>query len=403
MSRLDELITELCPDGVKYKKLGEVATYANIRIPVSMVNCNTYVGVENLLPNKQGKTISNSVPKEGVVIQFNTGDILIGNIRPYLRKIWLADCDGGTNGDVLAIQIRRKTEIIPSYLYYVLSSEDFFVYDVQYSKGAKMPRGSKDAVMNYRLPVPPLPVQQEIVRILDHFTELTAELQKQLDAELTARKKQYEYYRESLMSFDNVPYVGLDTLFPNIRNGFVGTVTKFFTDKENGIRYLEGTNIHNGIISDNEELYVTREFHQKHIRNELKEDDILMVQSGHIGECAIVGKEYMGSNCHALIIMSNGGNCLSKFYVHYFHTIEGMRHLKPAITDGNLKHVLARKMSFVKVPFPPVEEQKRIVDILDRFDTLCNDLTSGLPAEIAARQKQYEFYRDKLLSFPEKG
>ena len=88
MSKLDELIAELCPDGVEYKKLEDVATYANIRIPVSMVNSNTYVGVENLLPNKQGKTISNSVPKEGVVIQFYSGDILIGNIRPYLRKIW---------------------------------------------------------------------------------------------------------------------------------------------------------------------------------------------------------------------------------------------------------------------------------------------------------------------------
>ena len=78
-----------------------------------------------------------------------------------------------------------------------------------------------------------------------------------------------------------------------------------------------------------------------------------------------------------------------------------MRHLKPAITDGNLKHVLAGKMSFVKVPFPPVEEQKRIVDILDHFESICNDLSSGLPAEIAARQKQYEYYRDKLLTFKE--
>ena len=196
-----------------------------------------------------------------------------------------------------------------------------------------------------------------------------------------------------------MPYVSIDTLFPFIRNGFVGTVTKFFTDKENGVRYLEGTNIHNGVISDNEELYVTRDFHEKHIKNELKADDILMVQSGHIGECAVVGEKYKGGNCHALIIMSNGGKCLSKFYVHYFHTIEGMQHLKPAITDGNLKHVLAGKMSFVKVPYPPIEEQKRIVDILDRFEALCNDISNGLPAEIDARQKQYEYYRDKLLTF----
>ena len=205
------------------------------------------------------------------------------------------------------------------------------------------------------------------------------------------------------MHFDNVAYVSIDTLFPFIRNGFVGTVTKHFSDKENGIRYLEGTNIHNGVISDNEELYVSKEFHKKHIKNELKAEDILMVQSGHIGECAVVGEKYKGTNCHALIIMSNGGKCISKFYVHYFHTVEGKSHLKPAITDGNLKHVLAGKMSFVKVPFPALEEQKRIVNILDHFEGLCNDILSGLPAEIEARQKQYEYYRDKLLTFKEKA
>ncbi len=121
----------------------------------------SYVGVENLLQNKQGKTIASSVPANGAVIAFEAGDILIGNIRPYLRKIWLADCDGGTNGDVLAVQIEDKGTLIPKFLYYVLSSEDFFLYDIQNSKGAKMPRGSKDAVMNYQIPFPPLPVQSE--------------------------------------------------------------------------------------------------------------------------------------------------------------------------------------------------------------------------------------------------
>ena len=189
MSRLEELIAELCPDGVEFYPLGRVAHYAKKRIGASQIDETTYVGVENLLQNKQGKTEASSVPESGTVIAFEEGDILIGNIRPYLRKIWLADCDGGTNGDVLAIQIENKTALIPKFLYYVLSSEDFFLYDIQNSKGAKMPRGSKEAVMNYQIPVPPLPVQSEIVKILDNFTELTAQLQEQLSLELTARKK----------------------------------------------------------------------------------------------------------------------------------------------------------------------------------------------------------------------
>ena len=201
MSRLDELIKELCPDGIRYYKLCDIAQYAKERIAVSNITSENYVGVENLLQNKQGKTTANSVPSDGAVIRFRENDILIGNIRPYLRKIWLADCDGGTNGDVLAIQICNKDLISPQYLYYVLSSEAFFLYDIQNSKGAKMPRGSKEAVMQYLLPVPPLPIQQEIVRILDNFTELTKKLKKEIEA----REKQYEYYRDMLLAF-NGPY-----------------------------------------------------------------------------------------------------------------------------------------------------------------------------------------------------
>ena len=199
MSKLAELIEKFCPNGVEYKELNEIAHYAKKRINATEINENTYVGVENLLQNKQGKTISSSVPNNGKVIQFEKGDILIGNIRPYLKKIWLSDCAGGTNGDVLAIQINDRTQITPEFLYYVMSSDKFFLYDVQNSKGAKMPRGDKEAVMKYNLPVPPLEVQREIVRVLDSFTFLTAEL----TAELTARKKQYEFYRNRLLTFDN--------------------------------------------------------------------------------------------------------------------------------------------------------------------------------------------------------
>ena len=244
MSRLEELIQELCPNGVAYKTLGEVTHYATKRIDASEVNEQNYVGVDNLLQNKQGKTNANYVPELGSVISFNVGDVLIGNIRPYLKKIWLANCNGGTNGDVLAIQIKDCHVLIPKYLFYVLSSESFFYYDVKFSKGAKMPRGDKKAIMAYKIPVPPLEVQREIVRILDHFTELTTELITELTAELTARKKQYAYYRDQLLTFgDDVEYYSLEEMCDIV--DYRGKTPK---KVEQGIFLVTAKNIRKGYI-----------------------------------------------------------------------------------------------------------------------------------------------------------
>lgn len=115
MSKLDELIRELCPDGVQVFRLEEIAHYAKTRIDCKTINEDNYVGVENLLQNKAGKTKATSVPTTGMVIAYQKNDILIGNIRPYLRKVWLADCEGGTNGDVLTVQIEDTEKYFRSF------------------------------------------------------------------------------------------------------------------------------------------------------------------------------------------------------------------------------------------------------------------------------------------------
>ena len=168
-----------------------------------MLTAQNYVGVDNLLPNKKGKTKSAYVPSNGSFIKFRKNDILIGNIRPYLKKIWLATHDGGTNGDVLVICIatENKLRITPDFLYYLLSSDNFFYYDMQYAKGAKMPRGNKQIIMEYHIPVPPLAEQERIVAILDKFDALVNDISSGLPAELEMRRKQYEYYRDRLLTF----------------------------------------------------------------------------------------------------------------------------------------------------------------------------------------------------------
>jgi type I restriction enzyme S subunit len=166
-----------------------------------------YVGVDNILPNRAGKTASNYVPTEGNLTGYHDGDVLIGNIRPYLKKIWYADRAGGTNGDVLVIHLVDQN-VSSRYLYQVLADDKFFDYNMQHAKGAKMPRGNKEKIMHFLIPVPyaedpkkSLAEQARIVAILDKFDALTNSLTEGLPREIELRQKQYEHYRDLLLSF----------------------------------------------------------------------------------------------------------------------------------------------------------------------------------------------------------
>lgn len=189
---------------VEWKTLGEVAEYVRQRVAVDQLCAQTYVGVDNLLPNRAGKQDSNYLPSEGNAIAYQPNDILIGNIRPYLKKIWKADNEGGASADVLVVRITNSL-LTPGYLYHLLADDRFFSYNMQHAKGAKMPRGNKEKILDYVLPIPPLRVQSRIVEILDKFTQLEAQLEAELQAELKARRKQYAYYRDQILNFSQYP------------------------------------------------------------------------------------------------------------------------------------------------------------------------------------------------------
>ena len=400
MPKLDKLIRELCLDGVQVFRLEEIAHYAKTRIDCKTINEDNYVGVENLLQNKAGKTKATSVPTTGMVIAYQKNDILIGNIRPYLRKVWLADCEGGTNGDVLTVQIKDTEKVLPQFLYYVLSSEKFFLYDIQNSKGAKMPRGSKDAVMKFEIPLPPIEVQREIVRILDNFTNLTAEL----TAELTARKTQYAYYRDNLLTtkpqWNHVKI--LDMLSQPITDG-PHTTPQFV---QNGVPFISVDSIWDGKIHfEKRRGYITEEFDEECCKKyKPQKNDVYMVKSGSTtGKVAFVDTDIRFNIWSPLAAMRVNEKNSARFLFYLLQTERVQKQVKAKSSHGSQPNLGMRELEQFEVDIPPLDVQNRIVNVLDNFEKICSDLNIGLPAEIEARQKQYEYYRDKLLTFAETG
>ena len=220
MSRLQKLIAELCADGVEYVTLDESCFYPRERMSSDGLDEGTYVSVENLAQDFRGLTGEIATTKPGTpVICFHEGDVLVGNIRPYLKKVWLADFDGGTNGDVLVFRIKDSyvERLLPEFVYTQLASESFIDFDMKYAKGAKMPRGDKKAVLRYRIPVPPLEVQREIVRILDEYTAAHDELVRKLEEEMELRGQQLSIARNEMCMKEEWPLEAIGNVFTTIR------------------------------------------------------------------------------------------------------------------------------------------------------------------------------------------
>ncbi len=186
--------------------LDYVAEYSKSRISANDLDHENYIGVDNMLQNRQGVVESGYVPDSGNFTGYKEGDVLIGNIRPYLKKIWYADRTGGSSGDVLVIRVREDcgAKVRPRFLYHLLASDRFFIFDMQNSKGAKMPRGNKGSIMKFEIPMKPLKEQDRIISILDIFDKLVHGTVEGIPAELKNRRIQYEHYRTQLLTFQEL-------------------------------------------------------------------------------------------------------------------------------------------------------------------------------------------------------
>lgn len=183
-----EKIKKILSSNSEYTKLKNVCKYAEEKIDSAVLTSQNYIGVDNLLQNTMGKINSKYVPESGTSTKYNVGDILLSNIRPYLKKIWFADNNGGSSNDVLVLQ--TNTESVESkYIYYILKQDEFFDYEMQKPKGIKMPRGDKQHIMDYSISLPSLSEQQEIVAQIEEIEIKIAALEKEI-AEMPKLKEE---------------------------------------------------------------------------------------------------------------------------------------------------------------------------------------------------------------------
>lgn len=416
MTKIEQLIKELCPNGVEYKKLGDIATdifrgagITRDQVTEEGIPCVRYgeiyttygIYFDTCVSHTDESTVqSKKYFEHGDILFAITGES-VEDIAKSTAYVGYEKCLAG--GDIVVLKHKQN----PKYLSYVLSTTSA---QAQKSKGkvkSKVVHSSVPAIKDIVIPVPPLEIQVEIVKILDEYSTSVTALQQELEKELTARKKQYEYYRDLLLDFDvheggtnECEWRTIKEIF-DIRNGY--------TPSKSNVEYWENGIIpwfrmddirENGRILSNSIQHIARKGVKK--SGIFPANSLIMSTTATIGEHALIKTNFVCNQqitCFSLKQeYSSKINIKFVFYL-FFNFGEWCRN--NVNNGGGLPIINTAKLSTYKIPIPTIEKQKRIVSILDRFDKLCNDISEGLPAEIEARRKQYEYYRDKLLSFKE--
>lgn len=396
MSKLEELIKEFCPNGVEYKPLEECCSILdNKRKPVTK-SVREYGEYPYYGANGIQDYVSDYIFDGVFVLVGEDGSVLTSNGTPVVNwaegKIWV-----NNHAHIIA----EKEGILLRYLYHYLQT-----ISIVSLVHRNIPKLTGSDFKSLQIPLPALLVQREIVRILDSFTLYSAEL----TAELTARRKQYEFYRDKLLTFDEIydtKYLPLNDVIYSLNTGL--NPRQFFTLNTEDAKnyYVTIREIHNNKIIFNEKTDKINDNALRlcNNRSHLEVGDVLFSGTGTIGETALVEEEPYNWNIKEGVyaIKPKKNIILSKFLMYVFGaTSIRMAYMKKA-EGGTVKSVSMGEMRKLLIPVPPIEVQERIVKVLDNFDAICSDLGIGLPAEIEKRQKQYEYYRDKLLTFEEKN
>ncbi|MBE6300225.1 MAG: restriction endonuclease subunit S [Bacteroidales bacterium] len=415
MSELTKLLTSYCPNGVEYKKIGEIGVlFGGLtgKSKEDFKNGNAkFITYRNIYSNPsldlniQDKVKILDDEKQHIV---RYGDILFTGSSETPDECGMSSVvtvqtneDLYLNSFCFGLRLHNLEEYNLHFLKHLLRSNDVRGQIKQTASGVTRYNISKKRFVNISIPVPPIEVQTKIAEILDRFAEYAAELQ----AELQARQEQYEYYRNKLLNFNeigggiqSVIWMKMSEIGTFIRGN--GLQKKDFT--ESGIPCIHYGQIytHYGTFATKTKSYVSSETAKK-------------CKKAHCGDLVFATvSENIDDVCKCVAWLGNEEICISgdslafshnqnpKYIAYYFQTYAFARYKRSRVTGTKVIRLHQSQLEQFEIPIPSLSEQARIVNILDKFERLVSDLVQGLPAEIAAVKEQYEYYRNKLLSFP---
>ena len=410
MNTIKQLIEKYCPDGVEYKKLGEIGFFYSGLSGKSKDDFKdgnamfiTYMNVYSNPSTKLDVIEKVKIGQGEKQNKIEKGDILFTGSSETPDECGMSSVvtdditsDYYLNSFCFGFRLNNKDTFEPNFLKHLFRDRKMRAQIARTANGVTRYNVSKRLFARIIIPVPPLPIQREIVRILDSFTSLEAEL----EAELEARRKQYEYYRDQLLSFKYLSGGGKNEVEWKTL-GDIGDVCmckrimKNQTNAEGCIPFYKiGTFGKKADAFISEELY--DEYKQKY--SFPRKGEVLISAAGTIGRAVIYDGEPAYFQDSNIVWIANDESLVLNKYLYYFYSVADWR-----LEGGTIKRLYNNNLKAVKIPLPSLSTQRRIVSILDRFESLVNDISTGLPAEIATRHQQYEYYRDQLLSFKRKS